>query len=227
MDATHHAYFSLSFSQVALKELPHLNGHLALGQFHLWPSADVAYLAPSSGGGNSSGGGSSSGATTVSSSLNSSGGGSYSGGSGGNGASSSSGAGGGGGAVGAMLLQGCDRLSVGTIAARLRAAAETNVTRSEPYAANRQKILQTLSLPFNLLGNIGPLGGAMTESCQNFVLSLAEFILGWLSSVGVDLPELGVKKWPCGTCCVLTPPSDSGVEVRHKIWHEFAREIDE
>lgn len=118
-----------------------------------------------------------------------------------------------------MLLSGCDRLSVGTIAARLRAAAETNVTRSEPYAANRQKLLQTLSLPFNLLGNIGGGGGGllsgMAGSGQSFVVSLAESVLGWLSSVGVDLPALGVKRWPCGTCCVLTPPSDSGVEVRY------------
>ena len=194
-------------------ELPHVNGHLAAGRFHLWPSADVAYLAPL-------GGGSTASAVSASS-----------------GSSSSSGSRSPGAALGCALVEGCDTLSVGAIAAKLRAAAEQGVARAEPYAAARQKVRATLSRPAHLCGNLcgnlfgslfgsrlggllgggGGLGSGSSslggESSRNLLLACADAILGWLSSVGVDILDLGVKKWPCGTCCVLTPPSDSGVEV--------------
>ena len=199
-----------SHHQVALMELPHVNGHLAAGRFHLWPSADVVYLAPLGGGST---------APAASASGSSSG--------------RSPGA-----ALGCALVEGCDTLSVGAIAAKLRAAAEQGVARAEPYAAARQKVRATLSRPAHLFGNLfgnlcgnlcgnrlgGKLGGGGGlgsgsssslggESSRNVLLACADAILGWLSSVGVDILDLGVKKWPCGTCCVLAPPSDSGVEV--------------
>ena len=195
-------------------ELPHVNGHLAAGRFHLWPSADVVYLAPL-------GGGSTASAVSASS-----------------GSSSSSGSRSPGAALGCALVEGCDTLSVGAIAAKLRAAAEQGVARAEPYAAARQKVRATLSRPAHLFGNLcgnlfgsrlggllgggGGLGSGSSlgsssslggESSRNLLLACADAILGWLSSVGVDILDLGVKKWPCGTCCVLTPPSDSGVKV--------------
>ena len=46
------------------------------------------------------------------------------------------------------------------------------------------------------------------------LLKPAESALGFLGSgLGLDVPSLGVRAWPGGTCAVVTPPSEGAVEM--------------